>query len=253
MNNEARALTLYGKMLVFSRLQLHTTDIDSVIAQVREMHMGGRMIPVVIELPDELSVEGFELSALVDALWDCGVGVIGVMDGALNAQADALKLARFPSDGSRIERLSAEDRRPAALSESAVSVSATTSEQPEGGTQDDLPGIVNSSLVHEQMVRAGQAVQYLGGDLIVTGSVNRGGEVITDGNLHVYGKGEGRLVAGATGDERARIFCQSFDPTLVSVAGMYCLKDDMPAEMIGQAVQVSYSKDSGLIFTLMKQ
>ncbi len=105
--------------------------------------------------------------------------------------------------------------------------------------------------VHRQMVRSGQVIHHIGGDLIITSSVNNGAEVATDYNLHIYGKGQGRLVAGATGDENAHIFCQKFDPSLVSVAGNYCLKDDIPSEMINQAVQVSFNPEKGLVFTLI--
>lgn len=112
-------------------------------------------------------------------------------------------------------------------------------------------GMGDKSLVHEQMLRSGQSVHHIGGDLIVTNSVNKGAEVVTDNNLHIYGKGQGRLVAGATGDETTRIFCQVFEPSLVSVAGTYCLHDDIPQEFIGQAVQVTFEKNKGLVFKLM--
>ncbi|WP_431197481.1 septum site-determining protein MinC, partial [Streptococcus pneumoniae] len=50
------------------------------------------------------------------------------------------------------------------------------------------------------MLRSGQSLQHLGGDLTVIGGVNDGAEAITDNSLHIYGRGLGRLVAGATGD-----------------------------------------------------
>lgn len=108
-----------------------------------------------------------------------------------------------------------------------------------------------TSSVCDSILRSGQSLQHLGGDLVVLGGVNRGADAITDSNLHVYGRGLGRLVAGATGDKDARIFCQRFDPSLVSVAGTYCLHDDIPKEMINKAVQVSYDEEKGLVFTLM--
>lgn len=108
-----------------------------------------------------------------------------------------------------------------------------------------------NSRIHSQLVRSGQSIHHMGGDLVIAGSVNNGAEVATDCNLHIYGKGQGRLVAGATGDENARIFCQNFDPTLVSVAGTYCLKEDIDPKLIGQAVMVSFSLERGLTFALM--
>ena len=103
------------------------------------------------------------------------------------------------------------------------------------------------------MLRSGQSLQHLGGDLTVIGGVNDGAEAITDNSLHIYGRGLGRLVAGATGDKEARIFCQKFNPSLVSVAGTYCLRDAIPSEMIDQAVQVTYDEAQGLVFTLLNQ
>ena len=92
----------------------------------------------------------------------------------------------------------------------------------------------------------------MGGDLVLTDSVNNGAEAITDNSLHVYGRAQGRLVAGATGDKDARIFCQRFNPSLVSVAGTYCLHDSIPEEMIDQPVQVRFVEGQGLVFEIIK-
>lgn len=123
---------------------------------------------------------------------------------------------------------------------------------PEAISPDEiLPIPAINSRIHSQLVRSGQSIHHMGGDLVIASSVNNGAEVATDCNLHIYGKGQGRLVAGATGDENARIFCQNFDPTLVSVAGTYCLKEDIDPKFIGQAVMVSFSLEKGLTFVLM--
>lgn len=45
--------------------------------------------------------------------------------------------------------------------------------------------------------------------MTVIGGVNDGAEAITDNSLHIYGRGLGRLVAGATGDKEARIFAKN--------------------------------------------
>ena len=106
-------------------------------------------------------------------------------------------------------------------------------------------------LVHTQMLRSGQSINHVGGDVILTKGINAGAEAITDYSLHVYGKAEGRLVAGATGDTNAKIFCLRFNPSLVSVAGTYCLKENIPIEYLDKAVQVSYLDGQGLVFELM--
>jgi len=74
-------------------------------------------------------------------------------------------------------------------------------------------------------VRSGQQVVSKGGDLVITASVSHGAELLADGNIHVYGALRGRALAGISGDRNARIFCQSLDAELISIAGFYKLSD----------------------------
>lgn len=78
-------------------------------------------------------------------------------------------------------------------------------------------------------VRSGQQIVSKGGDLVVLGAVGHGAEVLADGHIHVYGPLRGRALAGLDGDRQARIFCQSLEAELVSIAGFYCLSDAMPS------------------------
>lgn len=272
-----KATTLFGKMLSFSRLQLNSADLTAIEAELREVLKEGSTVPVVLDSECEL-----DLQVLVEKLWTLGVQPIGVVEGILTEQANALRLATFPADGKRIERIKA---NPATIGEqSAISkVQDKTEDKAEGDVSDKPSEKLQSELlaqavaataqhlpltpshpseyahvaqgvtssVHNQMLRSGQSLQHLGGDLIIIGGVNKGAEAITDNSLHVYGHGQGRLVAGATGDKEARIFCQKFNPTLVSVAGTYCLSEAIPPEMIDKAVQVRYDEKEGLVFTLM--
>ncbi len=74
-------------------------------------------------------------------------------------------------------------------------------------------------------IRSGQQVVSKGGDLVITAAVSHGAELLADGNIHVYGALRGRALAGIAGDKQARIFCQSLDAELVSIAGYYRLSD----------------------------
>lgn len=244
-----RAITLFGKMLAFSRLRININDVEAIrqeIEQTLKIKTANNPIPVVID-----SAVNLDLSALVEMLWSLNIQPIGIMAGQLDEQAIKLRLAIFPADGQRVESLKVEKTPNETASE--PSAHTKTKNTPRGSVQNfgkELELGLTSS-VCDGMLRSGQSLQHLGGDLVVLGGINNGAEAITDSNLHVYGRGLGRLVAGATGDKDARIFCQGFNPTLVSVAGTYCLHDDIPKEMIGKAVQVSYSEEQGLIFTLM--
>jgi septum site-determining protein MinC len=55
----------------------------------------------------------------------------------------------------------------------------------------------------------------------------------------VYSTLNGRALAGVRGDAEARIFCQSFRPDLVSIAGTYSISEQFDPSVVGEPVQVS--------------
>ncbi|MBY6055007.1 septum site-determining protein MinC [Leisingera daeponensis] len=87
-------------------------------------------------------------------------------------------------------------------------------------------------------VRSGQTVVAEGGDLVVVGPVSSGAELIARGSIHVYGRLRGRAMAGAEGDESARIFCHSLDAELLAVAGLYRTSENLEPELLNRPVQV---------------
>ena len=95
------ALAFYGKMLTFSRVQFSTDDFVAIAAQLQStLSNKSSHIPVLIDSEVEQ-----DLSALVELLWSWGLQPIGVVTGLLDAQARELRLAIFPADGKRIERI----------------------------------------------------------------------------------------------------------------------------------------------------
>ena len=272
------ALAFYGKMLTFSRVQFSTADFTAIASQLETtLSNKNSNIPVLIDSEVEQ-----DLSALVELLWSWGLQPIGVVTGLLDAQARELRLAIFPADGKRIERILPSKKATTQLSQvstSKDSAQSTPANDSASSTADNIgstaehqtvaasaiPEVAETtltaetlisaehitSLIYDQMLRSGQSLNHVGGDLILTNSVNSGAEAITDNNLHVYGRAQGRLVAGATGDKDARIFCQVFNPSLVSVAGTYCLRDNLPEHVIDKSVEVRYLEGEGLVFTVM--
>ncbi|ETO93278.1 septum site-determining protein MinC [Legionella oakridgensis] len=89
-------------------------------------------------------------------------------------------------------------------------------------------------------VRSGQQV-VTAGDLIVTAAVSHGAELLADGNIHVYGALRGRALAGIDGNKQARIFCQSLEAELVSIAGYYRLSDAI--ELLSKPCQIYLQDD----------
>lgn len=267
MNQKNDAFTFFGKMLTFSRLHLQSNDLTLINAQLKHtIDNKNSQIPVVID-----SDVSQDLPALVDILWQWGLQPIGVVGGNLSEQAKALRLAIFPDDGKRIARVETQaksqktqknsktDIKPAADTQNIDTQNIDTQDTPSQADAMDLSNdnthltdaTFNQVKVVTQILRSGQRIEHLGGDLIITNSINDGAEAITDSNLHVYGRGLGRLVAGATGDKNAKIFCQNFNPSLVSVAGTWQLRDDIPKDYLDKAVQVSYQEGHGIVYTLM--
>lgn len=95
-----------------------------------------------------------------------------------------------------------------------------------------------------QPVRSGQQVYAPGGDLVVLAPVSAGSELLADGNIHVYGPLRGRALAGVRGNTQARIFCQSLEAELVSIAGQYKVAEDLRKNLWKLATQISLDGDS---------
>ena len=100
------------------------------------------------------------------------------------------------------------------------------------------------TLLIEKPVRSGQKIYARGADLVIMAMVNRGAEVIADGNIHIYGALRGKAMAGAKGDTTARIFTLSLEPELVSIAGVYrTTEKELNLDVLGKPAQVRLSSD----------
>lgn len=290
----ATSVKLTGRLLNFTRLNIEGNDIKVILTKIAQKLGRQRQsnLPVIVSCQQPLN-----LAQLWGGLWVLGLQPIGLVTGANDTQANALRIAIFPADGQRIDGKAAKNlatgserksdstksnpssqhiaqfptQSPASDSQATQRQNQTASDIVTNNTASNNTAshdtaaapekFVASShhqsqlegdLVHSQMLRSGQSINHVGGDVILTKGINAGAEAITDYSLHVYGKAEGRLVAGATGDTNAKIFCLRFNPSLVSVAGTYCLKENIPTEYLDKAVQVSYLDGQGLVFELME-
>ncbi len=106
--------------------------------------------------------------------------------------------------------------------------------------------------LHVQQVRSGQQLSVPKGDLVVVNSVNEGAELLVDGNIHVYGSLRGRALAGINGNQSVRIFCQSLEAELVSIAGFYKMQEDIPQELWGKTVQIFLEEEELRITQLIR-
>ena len=89
----------------------------------------------------------------------------------------------------------------------------------------------------QSRVPSGDSIVNPDGDVIVTGAVSSGAEIVASGSIHVYGALRGRAFAGSEGDRNARIFCRAFEAELVAIDGFYCTSEMVEPGLVGRPVQ----------------
>jgi septum site-determining protein MinC len=114
---------------------------------------------------------------------------------------------------------------------------------PNGTGNGSANGVTGRAKLVTQPVRSGTQIYARGADLIVVAPVSAGAEVVADGHLHIYGALRGRAIAGAAGDQAARIFVQRLEAELVCIAGRYLVSEAIPGEHLRQPVQVAIVED----------
>lgn len=224
------AVELKAGAFTLPLLRLLGTDMDAVAtelsAKAEQTPQFFHDTPVVIDLKSLPQPDAsVEFPILVGLLRGYGMIPVGVWGGtkSQNAAAQGMELAILP-DALVIKRPSA---------------------QSEGSKVPQQPTTAMVTKCVTRPVRSGQRVYAPGGDLVVLSHVSSGGEVMADGNLHVYGTLRGRAMAGVKGNEQAHIFCQAFQPELVAIAKRYRISDQFDIGLIGKATHI-YLKDRKL-------
>ena len=116
-------------------------------------------------------------------------------------------------------------------------------ERTEANQSAEVEYVVKSPMLITKPVRSGQQIYARETDLIIMGPVGPGAEVIADNNIHIYGPLRGRALCGVSGNSKTRIFCQSLEAELVSVAGNYRMLETIPAELRGKPAQIWLDND----------
>jgi len=177
-------------------------------------------------LPDDGTVD-----ALLEAVRSAGMLPVGLAYGTSETEALASRMglpliAKFRAA-----------YEPAATAPAAETRPAEPVARPEPILAPPESGHALGAQHHDGSVRSGQQVYARDRDLIVTGAIANGAEVIADGNIHIYGSLRGRAMAGAQGDEKARIYVSDFRAELVAIAGQYRVFEQIPDDLEGRSVQ----------------
>lgn len=219
-------IRLSGKMVSFSRLTIQTNDLDRIQAELRRIlgQHSAHGIPVIID-----SQVPIDLPPLLSLLRQSGLQILAVISGHLSESAEQLGLPILPAD-QPMQRVQA--------SEPIVATSPTHPLQASPASPTPTGQATPLMLMHHETLRTGQQLIAEQGDVILTADMNSGSELIAAGSVHVYGTIRGRVIAGASGQAQARIFCQKLEAELVSIAGTYHVADDIPEDYVGKAVQI---------------
>jgi septum site-determining protein MinC len=240
---EMPAFDIKGTITPVTVLRLYTTDVDRIerelrarIAPAPQMFANAPIVIDVADLPGEVELP---LAALLQRLRACALIPIGMasVGGDALERAVALGLAIVQIGTGRGRGV----ERPRAVAEPAAQPKPEPKAQPKPEPKAQPkpePEAHVPTVTVKQPVRGGQVIYAQRGDLVVLAPVNAGAQVIADCHVHVYGPLRGRALAGAQGMEDARVFCQSLEAELISVAGQYLLADEIPADHRGRPTQI---------------
>ena len=213
--------------------QLKSTDLQAVAlalqAQLEESPGFFDQDPVLLDLdalPEDTTLP--DVSALCQLLAQHGLRPVAVKSARADGVAAAREHGLVLGDDARVRRT---------LPDLPVAeVAAPTAAVPAPALQE--------ALVLDRPLRSGQQFYAKDRDLIVLAMVNPGAEVLADGHIHIYAPLRGKAIAGARGFTGARIFAQSMDPELISIAGVYRTSEQpLPPEVRGRAAQVALQAD----------
>lgn len=207
--------------------QLKSLDLQAVAqaleAQLQETPGFFDQDPALIDLEGLGGERGdIDFAALVALLHRHGLRALALKSSRAEWRDAAARAGLVTADDARIRR-------------TAPAASVPAVQAPPAS-----PAVPTEALVLDKPLRSGQQCYAKGRDLIVLAMVNPGAEVLADGHIHVYAPLRGKAIAGARGHTGARIFAQSMDPELISIAGVYRTSDHpLPDDVRGQAAQVA--------------
>jgi septum site-determining protein MinC len=124
---------------------------------------------------------------------------------------------------------------------------ANSAESPAVASSTSSPA---SSLIIEAPVRSGQLVVCPDGDVTIVASVASGAEIVAAGSVHIYGTLRGRVLAGAYGNQRARIFCRRLEAELIAIDGHYIVAEEIENHLRQAPIRAWLDGDALKITTL---
>lgn len=230
-NANSAVFQFKGSTLTITVLELTEPDVNALKQQLAEKVKQApnffNNAPLILAL-DKLNNPDAEinLAEIISICRDFGLYTVALRsqrETDLN-QAQALFLP-VVSSGQAKERAEAVHQR-----QEASPNTEKTDETPVSSatSSNKAPSYLHKpAKVVRQPVRSGQQIVAKDCDLIVMASVSAGAELLSDGNIHVYGALRGRALAGLSGDTSTGVYCQLMAAELISIAGQYKVAEDL--------------------------
>jgi len=211
------AFRFKGGLFTLTTLQVFTNDLKELktqlVEQVQQAPNFFKDAPVIIDLrPINIAKKDINLISLKKTLQSCQLMPIAIKNANEEQQAAA--------KNAEIASLSVQSKSEELTPEPDLIKSESYTEEP------STPQAYQSKLITTP-IRSGQQVYAPHGDLVILAPVGHGAEILASGHIHVYGPLRGRALAGVNGNTEARIFCQSLEAELVSIAGHYMASEDI--------------------------
>ncbi len=238
-------IRITGRMVNFTRLTFDTNDHDAIRQQLNSMMSETSYQGALVII--DTTVEQ-ELIALIQLLISLDLQPMAVIDGLLGDQARAIQFPVLAADRP-LQRIKATKEQ---VVETPVKEPAVSTTQVNHVNAEPAKKVSHITSYHDEILRTGQCLVQDHGDIILNAGINSGSEVIASGNIHIYGSVRGRVIAGAGGNTTARIFCHSLEAELVSIAGTYCVADDIPPDVIKKSVHIHLNDQQELVFEALQ-
>lgn len=212
---KSQAFVLKGRLYTLTVLKLLDVDIKKIASQLDDLILKVpkmfNNVPIILDCT-EVNERGFDLKACFLMMRERHIRPVALQgaEESLMAVAQTLDLGMIHASSTLDKMI---EPAPQALAERNI--------------------VSIKSKLHIQPIRSGQQLVAKQGDLIVSASVSQGAELMAEGNIHVYGTLRGRALAGMGGDQSARIFCLNLEAELVSIAGIYRLRDTFETTLKG--------------------
>lgn len=229
MSEPNRAVELKGGTVTLMSLQLRNADpkrvSESIAEKINQAPTFFKGAPVLVDFAELSTIAPDKIESLVEAVRESDIVPIAARGAAedLRDELARLKLPFLNTDAGQELNFRSSDDEP------------------------ETKVVTGAPRVERRPVRSGQQIYAREGDLVVMGATSAGSELIADGSIHVYGPLRGRALCGITGNAKARIFCESLEAELVSVAGTYRLFEEIPEALKGCRVQAWLDGDDLVI------